>query len=132
MASEAFGCRAAMAELSYRLENTLPRQHGTSRPVVRVDRRDRAERKSATAWATDHYEVQVYYTTTDTASLNALEDALKAEPGVYLTTQVHPAGAGVVFTNPAWPSKLGVTRRDRNSLRAQVIALVRIRSVPDA
>jgi hypothetical protein len=31
---------------------------------------------------------------------------------------------GNVFTNPAWPPALGVARRDRDSLRAQVIALV--------
>lgn len=111
-------------ELRRRLEYVLPRQDGLYPPVVRVTRRDRAERKCA-AWAADHYEVQAYYTTTDAASLDALEDALKATPGVYLTTQVRPLpGLGTEFTNPAWPAALGAGRRDRHSLRAQVIALM--------
>jgi hypothetical protein len=116
------------ADLRRRLEYALPRQHGRYPPVVRVTPRDRDEHRCA-AWAADHYEVHAYYTTSDTGSLGPLEDALKAAPGVYLTTQVHghqpPAGQpGNMFTNPAWPAALGTARRDRNSLRAQVIALI--------
>ncbi len=111
------------AELRRRLEYTLSRQRGIYRPFVRVTPRDRGERR-CDAWAADHYEVNAYYTTSDTTSLGPLEDALKATPGVYLTTQVHPAVGRTTFTNPAWPPPLGSARRDRDALRAQVIALI--------
>jgi hypothetical protein len=95
---------------------------------VRVTPRDRGERKCA-AWAAHHYEVHAYYTTSDQDSLELLEEALGAVPGVYLTTQVHghrPAAGrnGSIFTNPAWPAPLGTARRDRNSLRTQVLGLI--------
>jgi hypothetical protein len=116
-------------DLRRRLEYSLPPgQYDNSRPFVRVTPRDRDEGRCA-AWAADHYEVQAYYITSDTGSLGPLEDALNAVPGVYLTTQVHghlpPAERpGNIFTNPAWPAALGATRRYRNSLRPQVIALI--------
>ncbi len=50
-------------------------------------------------------------------------------PGIYATTQVRVTDPGVslvnTFTNPAWPPALGAARRDRDSLRPQVIALVK-------
>jgi hypothetical protein len=113
------------AGLRRRLEYSLPRQRDRYPPVVRVTPRDRNERRCA-AWAADHYEVHAFYTTSDTASLGPLEDALKATPGVYLTTQVHGHAEqpGNVFSNPVWPAALGAARRDRHSLRQQVIALI--------
>src|ERR1022692_4318450 len=68
------------SDLRRQLEGALPRQNGT--PVVRVTPRDRAHRKCA-AWSADHYEVQAYYTTTDSDSLDRLEKALRERPGVY-------------------------------------------------
>jgi hypothetical protein len=112
------------ADLARRLEYRLPRQRGTYTPYVSITPRGRDERRCA-AYAADHYEVSAYYVASDIGSLGALEDGLKAVPGVYLTTQVHPRREGAVFTNPAWPAALGTARRDRNSLRSQVIALIR-------
>jgi hypothetical protein len=75
--------------------------------------------------------VNVYYIASDVASLGPLEEALRAVPGVYLTTRVHPAPRdpanprrqpGNTFTNPDWPAALGSRRDD---LRVQVIVLIR-------
>src|SRR5262249_28996511 len=72
------------------------------------------------AWSADHYEVNVYYVASDLASLDPLEEGLKAVPGVYLTTKVHPAPRGPAgprrrpgntFTNPDWSPALGSRRR---------------------
>lgn len=112
------------ADLRRRLEYILPRQRGTYPPFVRVTPRDADERRCA-AWASDHYEVHAFYTTSDTGSLAALEAAFQDVPGVYLTTQVDSSGGRTVFNNPAWPAPLGSDRRDRDSLRIQVIALIR-------
>ncbi|MGP4027259.1 hypothetical protein [Actinomadura sp. 3N407] len=102
------------------LEATLPRKHGAA-PVVRVTPRDTANRRCA-AWSADHYEVQAYYTTTDRASLDALEDALRQVPGVYLTTQIRGHGRVNEVTNPAWPIAAGAARRGFHDLRPQVLA----------
>ncbi len=114
------------ADLKRRLTYSLPGHGGT--PAVRITPRDRNERKCA-AYAADHYEIQAYYTTTSADVLTALEEALKAVPGVYATTQVRINDPGVslanTFTNPEWPHALGAGRRDRDSLRPQVIALIR-------
>ncbi len=75
--------------------------------------------------------MHAFCVTSEIESLAALEDAMKAMPGVYLTTQVRVRGIGSrglpenEFTNPAWPAALGTARRDRNSLRVQVIALIK-------
>ncbi len=110
------------SELRRQLECALPRQNGTLPPVVRVTPRDDAHRKCA-AWSAHHYEVQVYYTTTDSGSLDRLEQALREMPGVYLTTQVRGRGRNEV-TNPEWPAALGASRRGFHDLRPQVLALV--------
>lgn len=107
------------------LERSLPR-----RPAVEVTPRDDDEAPSP-AWRADHYEIRAYYTATagtDAATAyGELEAALRAIPGVYLTTRVERASisATVAFTNPDWPARLGTGRRDRNSLRMQVMALIR-------
>jgi hypothetical protein len=74
-------------------------------------------------WSAHHYEVQVYYTTNDSGSLDRLEQALRELPGVYLTTQVRGRGRNEV-TNPEWPIALGTSRRGFHDLRPQVLALV--------
>jgi hypothetical protein len=113
------------AELRRRLEDSLPRELGKYRPQVLVIPRDRHELRCA-AWESDHYELTAFYSPSDRDLLGPLEDALKAEPSVYLTTQVYGVpGQGNVFTNPDWPPALGTKRRDGNDLRAQVIALIR-------
>lgn len=113
------------SELRRRLEYTLPRQRGYSDAAVQITPRDRNERRCA-VYAADHYEVNAFYTSSEPGSLDALEAALAAVPGVYLTTRVLPSAPFVnMFTNPAWPAALGTARRDRNSLRTQVIALMR-------
>ncbi len=115
-----------------RLQYALPRQRGVE-PFISVTPRGADERRCA-AWSADHYEVNAYYVTSDVASLGPLEDALRAVPGVYLTTKVHPAPRdtakpghrpGNMFTNPDWPPALGSRRRDRDDLRVQVIVLIR-------
>lgn len=115
------------SELRRQLEGALP--NGTCCPAtVRVTARDCAERRCP-AWDAEHYEVMAYYTTTDPASLDRLEMALRELPGVYLTTQVRRADDRVTspnaFTNPDWPVPLGTKRRDRDRLRPQVLALIR-------
>jgi len=109
------------SELRRRLEYLLPRQNGYS-PVVRVTPRDHCERKCP-AYAADHYEVQAYYTTTDTDSLDLLEKALRGVPGVYVTTQVRGRGRNEV-ANPEWPAAAGAGRRGFHDLRPQVLALI--------
>lgn len=111
------------SEVKRELEYTLPRQAGTSAPVVRVTPRDRDQRKCA-AYEAHHYEVQAFYTTTDTESLDLLEKALRELPGVYMTTQVRGRGCNKV-TNSAWPAALGTSRRGFHELRPQVLALIR-------
>jgi hypothetical protein len=114
------------AEVRRQLEYRLPRQGGLHPPTVRVTPRDREEHRCP-AYAADHYEVHAYYVRSDTGSLGPLEEALRAVPGVYLTTQVrsHPSPLpGNIFTNPTWPPALGTARRDRDDLRVQVIALI--------
>ena len=75
--------------------------------------------------------MHAFCVTSEIESLAALEDAMKAMPGVYLTTQVRVRGIGRrglpenEFTNPAWPAALGTARRDRNSLRVHGIALIK-------
>lgn len=108
------------SELKRQLEGSLPRQYGTYSPVVRVTPRDRAERKCP-VYDADHYEVQAYYATTDSDSLDLLEQALHELPGVYVTTQVR--GRNEV-TNPDFPARLGASRRGLHELRPQVIALI--------
>lgn len=110
------------SELKRELEYTLPLQHGTGSPVVRVTPRDRDQRKCA-AYGAHHYEVHAFYTTTDTDSLDLLEKALREIPGVYLTTQVRGRGRNEV-TNPDWPTALGISRRGFRELRPQVLALI--------
>lgn len=114
-------------ELKRQLERTLPHQNGTLPPVVRVTPRDRAHRKCA-VWSAAYYEVEAYYTTNDSGSLDRLEKALREMPGVYLTTQVRGRsghlGAPNEATNPEWPAALGVSRRGFHDLRPQVLALV--------
>lgn len=110
-------------ELRHRMERDLPRSDGHP-AAVKVTPRDRAERKCP-AYDADHYEVQAYYTTMRLGLLEVLEDAVRATPGVYLTTQVWPTPGGPHFTCKAWPAPLGSARRDRDLLRAQVIALIR-------
>jgi hypothetical protein len=115
------------AELRRHLEYVLPWMRDTCRPTVRITPRDSDERRCA-VYAADHYEISAFYTTTDAASITALEDALKATPGVYLTTRAQSAGGACrqnVFTNPTWPTPLGTARRDRDGLRMQVLALIR-------
>jgi hypothetical protein len=116
------------ADLKRQLEYALPRQHGKYPPAVRVTPRDHRERRCA-AYDADHYEVQAYYTTTSADSLSVLEEALKAVPGVYATTQVRAGDPGVsrknTFTSPDWPLPLGTARLGRDDLRPQVIALIR-------
>lgn len=120
------------ADLRRRLEATLPRELGKYRPQVNVTPRDRDEKRCA-AYEADHYEVHAHYSPSDRDLLGPLEEALKAEPGVYLTTQVYGVpGQGNLFTNPGWPPALGTRRRDRNDLRAQVIALIRDEDAPGA
>jgi hypothetical protein len=106
----------------------LPSLPGVGRAAVRVTPRDSRERKCP-AYMADHYEVQAFYTTGRLDALAALEEALRAVPGVYATTQVRVAGPGAslasTFTNPGWPPALGTARRDRDSLRPMVIALIR-------
>jgi hypothetical protein len=111
------------AELRNRLQAELPRWPGHS-AAVRVTPRDRRERRCP-AYDADHYEVHAFYTTAALDALAVLETALRAVPGVYLTTRVMPGAGGNIFSNPAWPDALGITRRDRNDLRPQVIALIR-------
>lgn len=95
---------------------------------IRVVPRDQRERRHA-AYDADHYEMCAYYTTVSHESLDVLEKALKAVPGVYATTQVRRASDRVtaknIFTNPGWPAKLGTERRDRNELRTQVLVFIR-------
>lgn len=110
------------SDLRRRLQNSLPRPRGTGSLVVRVTPRDRDERKCA-VWAADHYEIQAYYTTTDPASLDLLEAALRELPGVSATTQVHGRERNQV-TNPDWPAQLGTRRRGLHMLRPQVMALI--------
>ena len=114
-------------ECRHRLEVSLPRDGGFS-ATVRVTPRDRRERKCP-AYDADHYEVQAFYTRASTDLLDQLEDALKAVPGVYVTTQVRRTSdsvlAGNVFTNPAWPGSARHRPRGRHDLRPQVLALVR-------
>jgi hypothetical protein len=111
------------AELRDRLQAELPRQPGATLGV-RVTPRDRRERRCP-AYDADHYEVHAFYTTANLDALTVLETALRAVPGVYLTTRVQPGLGGNIFSNPAWPDALGIARRDRNDLRPQVIALIR-------
>jgi hypothetical protein len=104
------------ADFKHDLEARLP-AYGKLPAVVRLHLQDKNEHKCA-AYEADHYE-----------PLDAPEAALKAMPGVYLTTQVRKDSgfvtAKTVFTNPDWPARLGVRRRDRDSLRPQVMALIR-------
>jgi hypothetical protein len=113
---------ALPSELERRLQGSLPRQHGAYPPVVRVTPRDRVERKCP-VYAADHYEVQAYYMTTDSDSLDLLEQAFRELPGVYVTTQVRGRGCNEV-TNPDFPFRLGAGRRGLRELRPQVIALI--------
>lgn len=95
---------------------------------MRVTPRDQHERQCP-AYDAEHYEVHAFYTTTGADSLDVLEEALRAVPGVYATTQVRRTSdsvlAGNMFTNPAWPAPLGAARRGRHDLRPQVLALIR-------
>jgi hypothetical protein len=106
------------ADLSRRLAATLPGDsHGQPRPSVRVTPRTADGRKSA-VWATDFYEVNAFYVSSDPASLGPLEDALRALPCVCRTARVLPGRE----VDRDWP--VGSTRRDR-MLRVQVLALMR-------
>lgn len=115
------------SECKRRLEASLPRDGGFS-ASVRVTPRDRHERQCP-AYDADHYEVQAFHARASTDLLDLLEEALKAVPGVYATTQVRRTSdsvlAGNTFTNPAWPAPLGAARRGRHDLRPQVLALIR-------
>src|SRR5690242_5468234 len=111
------------AELTRRLEDLLPWQHGACRPVVHVTPRDRAERKCP-AYEADHYEVRAFYTTSDADSLDLLEEALREVPGVYVATQVRRVGGHNEVTNSEWPAAAGSARRGFHDLRPQVIALI--------
>jgi hypothetical protein len=114
------------SELRHQLERTLPYQNGTLSTVVRVTPRDRDHRKCA-VWNADHYEVQAYYTTSNSTSLDRLKEAMRELPGVYMTTQVRYVGRlRNLLTNPEWPAALGTSRRGLHDLRPQVLALVRV------
>jgi hypothetical protein len=110
------------SEVKRSLEYALPRQGGRYPPVVRVTPRDSSYRKCA-AWAADIYEVQAFYTTTDSGSLDRLEEALGEMPGVVMTTQVRGRERNVA-TNPDWPAALGPARRGFHQLRPQVLAII--------
>jgi len=113
-------------ELAERLARRLTR-YDEAIVVVRVIPRDERELKAGARWA-DHYEIRAYYTMVTSTTLDVLEAELRDVPGVYMTTQVRPHPDNPwknVFTNPQWPEKLGIRRRDRNELRPQVIALIR-------
>lgn len=117
------------AEVRHRLEYKLPKQSGRYVAIVKVSPRDSEEGRCG-AWAADHYVVSAFYVTGDHPSLDRLEEAMKAQPGVCMTTQVRPREAYPgdrenVFTNEEWPAALGTARRDRHSMRAQVIAIMR-------
>jgi hypothetical protein len=107
------------ADLRSRLEYALPRQDGQRPPVVHVTPRDADEHRCA-AWCADHYEVAAFYSASG-VGYDGLEWALKLLPNVYITTH---AGGGK-FSNPDWPAPLGSRRRDRTTMRQQVIALMR-------
>jgi hypothetical protein len=111
------------SDLKYRLQNYLPRRHETGSLVVLVTPRDRADRKCA-AYDADHYEIQAYYTTTDSDALDLLEKALRELPGVSATTQVRGGRERNEVTNPDWPAQLGARRRGFHMLRPQVMALI--------
>jgi hypothetical protein len=114
------------ADLEAALRRRLDHPAGSTL-VIRVIPRDEKEIKCGARWA-DHYEARVYYTVVTPETLPVLEGQLQDIPGVYATTQVHADPGNPwknVFTNPGWPAKLGIRRRDRNELRPQVLALIR-------
>jgi hypothetical protein len=121
------------SDFKRRLQASLPAYSGVPVSVGDPVPRNRQERRCA-AYEADHYEVRAFYTTVSRESLDMLEEALKAVPGVYATTQVRRASDRVtapnVFTNPDWPPPLGTERRDRNDLRPQVLALIRDEEQP--
>lgn len=108
------------ATLKRQLQDSLPR-HGEHPPIVRVTPRKSSGQKCP-FYDADLCEIQAFYTATDSESLDRLEQALRAVPGVYTTTQVR--GRGEV-TNPDFPERLGAFRRGLPELRPQVIALIR-------
>jgi hypothetical protein len=115
------------AELARGLQYALPANQAlaTDRPVVKVRPRDADGRRSA-AWCADHYEITAFYHVMDQGSLDVLEPALAAYPGVYLTSQIigdgNLRGGTAEISNPDWPPL-----RDRSPgfLRPQVRALIR-------
>lgn len=118
------------AALRDQLQDTLPRDHAGQKPGVIITPRGTDHRRCA-AYDAAYYEVQVFYVVNALPLLGPLEAALRALPGVFMTTQVRwvdPQAPGEpmtnTFTNPDWPAKLSAARRDRNRLRVQVIALI--------
>ena len=113
------------AEMKRHLESVLPHRHAASL-VVLVTPRDQAGRKCP-AYESHCYEIQAFYTRTSPEALDRLEEAVRALPGVYLTTQVRDDGSSRLrneVTNPEWPAGLGRSRRGLHGLRAQVLALI--------
>lgn len=110
------------AELKRHLSARLP-----GRPFVEVIPRDARWRKCA-AYAADQYEVLVRYTTTDSSTLDALEEAVRAVPGVSATTQIRCVQLRPYpwnrLTNPDWPAALGTSRPDFHMMLPQVLALI--------
>jgi hypothetical protein len=114
------------AEMKRHLESVLPQQDAATLGVI-VTPRDRDGRKCP-AYESECYEIQAFYTRTSRDVLERLEDAIRALPGVYLTTQVRDDGTGShqnEVTNPKWPASLGQSRRGLHELRASVLALIR-------
>lgn len=119
------------AALRAQLQATLPRDRAGQGPGVIITPRGHDHRRCA-AYESAYYEIQAFYVVNALPFLGPLEEALRAVPGVFLTTQVRwvsPQAPGEsmtnTFTNPEWPARLGTARRDRNALRVQVIALIR-------
>lgn len=112
------------AELKRMLQGALPCPPTGGVLHVQVTPRDRGQRKCS-AYKADHYELQAFYTTMSSTSLDQLEAALAKLPGVYVATQVCGEKGHNAVTNPAWPTELGTGRRGFRDLRPQVLALIR-------
>lgn len=90
--------------------------------TVQVTRLDKDGRRRCAAWDAEWYEAAAYFTDLG-ASLTELEQALKTWPGVLRTTRV--TGYPARIRDEDWPG--WDRRRDRNSLRPQVLALITVR-----
>jgi hypothetical protein len=103
-------------QLRDQLKDELPDIRG--RGSVKVTPRDRDGRRCA-AWDAEFYEVAAYYVATGT-SLDRLEAALRARIGTVRTTQI--TGNPAQIRDADWPGF--ARRRDRQSLRLQVLAMI--------